>query len=288
MLEKIEKEKIRREEKEKLKMLEKLEAQVLGKKPKLNSLNLTNSISIQSDRANPKRLIDNINMVKGETNMNNTNKKVETFDRKILDDTEFRKTIKKEKIEINCEKSIDLKIEADKDDQLDKNFLSNLSAEKRKFFLFKTRELYDFLKSIKLIRYIETFMEDGIEDLECILGKFTLILDIDEDYFQERTYPLNHQKRILNKIKELQNKTPNKDLTKSVETGQAETPFSSGPSGPNEDFGTDPINDSFLPANKKRSCCWNCLKIILEESSLVKIYEEKVMKNKVVIFFNLL
>jgi hypothetical protein len=41
---------------------------------------------------------------------------------------------------------------------------------------------------------------------------------------------------------------------------------------------------NYLPVNKKRDCCWTCFKVILEESSLQEIFEDKIMKIKVVIF----
>lgn len=167
-LEKVEKEKIKREEKEKLRMLEKLEAQVLGKKTKkLSAISNTTSMSnfskqnTQSELFSHKRLIDSVNKQKDNP---------WKIDKKLLDDQEFRKTIKKEKIEIDCENPL---IE---DDKLEKDFIDNLSKEKLKFFLFKVRDVYDFLESIKLVRFIEIFIEDGIEDMECILGKQVIMM----------------------------------------------------------------------------------------------------------------
>lgn len=204
-LEKAEKNKLRKEEREKLKMLEKLEAQVLGKKPKLNSLgkvsgsnfNITNTNSNFSIRENEghsnqlqninnsKRLIDNINQVKGQSSSNLISNTVKNIAEKKEEINSMRKTFIKEKIEIDCEKSSNsinplcdknnqsnlLRFNIKNEENLDKEFFSNLSQDKKKFFLFKTREVYDFLKSIYLIRHIEFFIEDGIEDLECILGK---------------------------------------------------------------------------------------------------------------------
>lgn len=52
------------------------------------------------------------------------------------------------------------------------------------------------------------------------------------------------------------------------------------------ELGTSPdilnCNTSMLPTNKERSCCWNCLKIILSEESIKHRFEEKIMKLKVV------
>lgn len=204
MLEKIERERKKREEKEKLKLLEKLEAQVIKKK-KLNHI-LKNSSTANTESYNTtkepshKRLIDSLNASR-KTPHDNFMK----IDEKMLDDSGFRKTIRKEKIEILCENnskieenffcnteseainSLNSKNEnipstknsnchividtTNSEEILEKEFLANLSKEKKKFFFLKLSEVYEFLSSIKLVRYIEAFIEDGIEDLECILGK---------------------------------------------------------------------------------------------------------------------
>ncbi len=204
MLEKIERDRKKREEKEKLKFLEKLESQVLKKKKKLNQLPNSSAINSANTTKEPmhKRLIDNIKK--------SQNDNFSKIDNKLLDDSEFRKTIRKEKIEILCDKSENIENDsksrifyntqqnevrmnkdqvdridqlntpkiknkivnhADDENLLEKEFLSSLSKEKKKFFMLKLSEVYEFLKSIKLVRYIETFIEDGIEDLECVLGK---------------------------------------------------------------------------------------------------------------------
>lgn len=201
-VEKVEKEKVKREEKEKLKLLEKLESQVLKikKAPKIITLNST----ISSEISSHKRLIDNIPKNERIVFKQNTNDdKLIKFDMKLLDDSEFRKVkIIKQKIEINCEN--DAKVHNEevnnkavknqanklyqtevKDDKADKNdlleaedeiieneFIKGLSKEKLKFFMFKAHQIYNFLSTIKLVRYIEIFIEDGFEDLESILGKY--------------------------------------------------------------------------------------------------------------------
>ena len=57
------------------------------------------------------------------------------------------------------------------DEVLEARFMKSLPKEKLKFFMFKASQIYNFLKSINLVRYIEIFIEDGFEDLESILGK---------------------------------------------------------------------------------------------------------------------
>jgi len=123
-----------------------------------NSINKINTNkTIPNEISSHKRLIDNMSSVKHQFNISNDKK---------CDESEVRKTIKREKIEINCENT-----NYKKDEQLDKEFLDSLSNEKKKFFMFRVREVYDFLSSINLLRFIATFIEDGLEDMECILGK---------------------------------------------------------------------------------------------------------------------
>ncbi len=40
---------------------------------------------------------------------------------------------------------------------------------------------------------------------------------------------------------------------------------------------------NLLPINKEKRCCWNCLKVLLEENSISKRFDEKIIKLKVVI-----
>ena len=52
----------------------------------------------------------------------------------------------------------------------------------------------------------------------------------------------------------------------------------------NCESGTDAGIESemnLLPANKDIKCCWNCLKVLLEENSIGKIFLEKSVKEKV-------
>ena len=57
------------------------------------------------------------------------------------------------------------------EETLEARFMKSLPKDKLKFFMFKASQIYSFLKSINLVRYIEIFIEDGFEDLESVLGK---------------------------------------------------------------------------------------------------------------------
>lgn len=160
-LEKIEKDKQVREEKEKLRMLEKLENQVLLGKQKRNKLSGLNTATLSKrpikEMQSQSRLIDNFKTNKGNNKENNTEAKNST--------DQLRRTFNKERIVIDCESL------QETEQATEKEFWDNLSQDKQKFFMFKMREVYQFLKSIKLLRYIEIFLEDGIEDTEFLLGK---------------------------------------------------------------------------------------------------------------------
>lgn len=302
ILENVEKNKQRWEEKEKLKLLEKLEAQILKKKPKPLSNTTNTSLMTTTNKSgtthnnethNSKRLIDNLTAMKTNNGEHPPGWK---FDKRLLDDQEFRKSIRKEKIEIDCDKK-------QKEEDIDTEYVKNLSKDKLKFFLFKVRELYDFLNSIKLVRYIEIFLEDGFEDLESIL-------EIEQDYFQERNYPDEHKIKILNKIKELrklhglETKQETPQVTKNQNEKeeeydeelqaklfkQAVEEFRTRKNSQSEnkqqtsEIQIDTMND-LLPANKEKNCCWNCLKVILKEDAFEHYFEEKIIKLKVVIYY---
>jgi len=53
------------------------------------------------------------------------------------------------------------------------------------------------------------------------------------------------------------------------------------------EMGTDAISESemninILPLNKDKKCCWNCLKVLLEENSIQKKFDEKIIKGNIV------
>ena len=91
----------------------------------------------------------------------------------------------------------------------------------------------------------------------------------------ERNYPIEHKNRIIEKINELKN---NKKNT------QVEINDKKQSSLVDKEFVTDTDFD-LLPALKNKSCCWNCLKIIVEENSILKCFDEKIIKYKVVIIY---
>ena len=79
----------------------------------------------------------------------------------------------------------------------DLNFLSKLTEREKTFFEVRAADIYNFLKDINLIRYIESFINDGFETKEDLM-------EIQEDYFLEnKNFNKYQQKKILKKAKEL-------------------------------------------------------------------------------------
>ena len=103
-------------------------------------------------------------------NINNKNI-ASTRLKNVLKESESKKDqlyTSREKFELDCD--IDKK-----DDAI---FLSKLSEKEKFFYEIKAKDIYDFLKSINLIRYIDSFINDGFETKEDLM-------EIQEDYFEE-------------------------------------------------------------------------------------------------------
>jgi hypothetical protein len=54
----------------------------------------------------------------------------------------------------------------------------------------------EFLKDIKLDKYKEKFIENGVEDLETIL-------ELKDEHIEQMGIPLGHKLKIIKKIKDL-------------------------------------------------------------------------------------
>ena len=106
----------------------------------------------------------------------------------------------REKFELDC----------DNDKKDDAIFLSKLSEREKFFYEIKAKDIYDFLKSINLIRYIDSFINDGFVSKEDLM-------EIQEDYFEEnKNFNKNQQKKILLKAKEYLNEYNEKNIQNST------------------------------------------------------------------------
>ena len=123
----------------------------------------------------------------------NLNKSIKSSNLKeTIKDSESKKDqfyISREKFELDC----------DIDKKEDAIFLSKLSIREKEFFETKAKDIYEFLKSLNLVRYIDSFINDGFESKEDLM-------EIQEDYFEEnKNFNKNQQKKILLKAKEYLN-----------------------------------------------------------------------------------
>lgn len=157
--------------------------------------------------------------------MNLSNKSISsTITKETNKDNESKKEpmySTREKFELDC----------DNDKKEDAIFLSKLSERVKTFYEIRAKDIYDFLKSINLIRYIDSFINDGFESKEDLM-------EIQEDYFEEnKNFNKSQQKKILLKAKEylneyneknFQNNNPNnsiifnndgKLISNNIETG---------------------------------------------------------------------
>jgi hypothetical protein len=266
--ERFERENRKAEEREKLRLIEKLQGGI--KKKKLPSLNTTE-----------KRLMDSLTSMKNEFAVNDKDKAGQNNNHL---NTNLKKPIETEKIEIRADsdhEDIDgnnTTGEFNIDEKLDSEFIKHCSKDKMSFFYMRLRDVYDFLMSIRLFRYIEIFIEDGFEDMETLL-------QIDQEYFKEREYPPEHKIRILNKVAELKGSTDfiinnekevltdTKELAKL--TIEKEQPVTA-------EFCTEANLDNLLPLNIEKQACWNCLKVIVKDLAISHYFDEKLIKLKVV------
>ena len=157
----------------------------------------------------------------------------------------FNSTSEKFKIDLN-----------DQDKKLDEEFLTNLSDNERQFYTIKARELYEFLSSINLIRFIESFIKDGFEGINDII-------ELENDYFEiNKNFTLLQQKKILEKVKEYKEKY-NIKKNEMNEIG-VECDF---------DYKKDNINIF--------NRCWTCFKKLDDKNLIEKTYTDSIVTRKV-------
>jgi hypothetical protein len=179
----------------------------------------------------------------------------------------------REKFELDC----------DNDKKEDAIFLSKISEIAKFFYEVNAKDIYDFLKSINLIRYIDSFINDGFETKEDLM-------EIQEDYFEEnKNFNKNQQKKILSKANEyLQeykannvkpNNTINEDINdvkfkiitetkdnKKMKTNLVETGVGGGD-----------INE-FLNSTDSFNRCWTCFNKLKDKNYIEIVYKDSIVK----------
>ena len=212
-------------------------------------------------------------------NIKNNNQSLTSTSTK--DSTES-KQINSSRYEIDCES----------DKKEDMIFLSKLSEREKTFFEVRAADIYNFLKELNLIRYIESFINDGFETKEDLM-------EIQEDYFEEnKNFNKNQQKKILNKAKELLDEYNQKQNNSSISlstnnsinnianqsVGIVDTSKSQKI---NENIinkecnfseigvGNNDINNYYLSNNIIR--CWNCFNKLKEKNYIEIKYEDSMI-----------
>ena len=175
-------------------------------------------------------------------------------------------------------------------------FLSKLSEREKTFFEVRAADIYNFLKELNLIRYIESFINDGFETKEDLM-------EIQEDYFLEnKNFNKNQQKKILDKAKELLNEynqkqknesismstnnSINKSTTINKETGIEDFPLENKINEINNDnksecnfieigIGNGDINNYYL--TNKINRCWTCFNKLKDKNYIEVKYEESMI-----------
>lgn len=171
------------------------------------------------------------------------------------------------------------------DKKEDINFLSKLTEREKTFFEVRAADIYNFLKEINLIRYIESFINDGFETKEDLM-------EIQEDYFQEnKNFNKYQQKKILNKAKELLDEYNNKNTNTNLLSTNNSINFDKSISLINEKkdknfseigIGNGDINN-YYNTNNIINRCWNCFNK-LKEKNYIEIRYKESMITKIVRF----
>jgi hypothetical protein len=187
-------------------------------------------------------------------------------------------------------------LEYENDKKEDFIFLSKLSEREKTFFEVRAADIYNFLKELNLIRYIESFINDGFETKEDLM-------EIQEDYFLEnKNFNKNQQKKILDKAKELLNEynqkqknesismstnnSINKSTTINRETGIGDFPLENKINENNNDnksecnfieigIGNGDINNYYL--TNKINRCWTCFNKLKDKNYIEVKYEESMI-----------
>ena len=139
------------------------------------------------------------------------------------------------------------------DKKADEEFMNNLSDNESNFYKIKAKELYDFLNSIYLVRFIESFIKDGFEGINDIM-------ELENDYFEiNKNFTLFQQKKILEKVKEYKEKYK----VKKIE---------------NNEIGVEcDINNNNYILNR----CWTCFNKLNEKNLIEKTYSDSIDTRKV-------
>ena len=228
------------------------------------------------------------NLEKGNNN-NNQLKKIKEIESKF----KFKNETKEIK------KIVNNKNEIINDEDKDKDFLNNLDNNLKNFYMTKTKEIFELLKEINLCRYIHYFLNDGYD-------LFEEFLELPSNYFDKMQKPFlnkNQQEKLYNKIslykknnininnnninikKEiLSNNENTKEIKNDLNKGKKKIMSETGcdaniiikkeiPKVKVDNSCNFSIENSLLLAPNGVSFCFNCLKPLKKENSIIKEYD---------------
>ena len=238
---------------------------------------------------------------KGKFNNNIRLTKYTKKNLKTLYNDEFRKEMNEIKKIIKNSNEIF----TDDDEEKDKIFLENLDNNLKYFYLDKTKQIFEFLKDIRLCRYIQNFLNEGLD-------LFEEFIELPLDFFEKMKNPFLNQKqreKLYQKISLYKNITINKnvDIKPTVKKENKKETNSVGNKGKTKTTneigcGNNTIikkdlkkikvdnssnfavnNSALLP--EEFICCWNCLKPLKKENSIMKEYNiDKEDNNNCILF----
>ena len=232
---------------------------------------------ILGDKKNNNRKI-NLNNTTNEWKIqNNYNKnKFKKFER-FSYRTKYVKEFKKEMddldkiINVNNNKNNYL----DSDEEKDREFLNKLDKNLKIFYLSKTQTIFEFLKSINLCRYIQHFLNEGVD-------LFEEFLSLPKDFFDKMTNSFLNQKQIDKLFKKISsykntNNSPKRIAknesgcnTRTITKKKVDTPTPKINIDNSSNFSMN--NSTLLIKQDEFICCWNCLKPLKKTNAILKEY----------------
>ena len=239
---------------------------------------------------------------KGKFNNNIRLTKYTKKNLKTLYNDEFRKEMNEiKKIMKNSNEIFN-----DEDEEKDKIFLENLDNNLKYFYLDKTKQIFEFLKDIHLCRYIQNFLNEGLD-------LFEEFIELPLDFFEKMKNPFLNQKQReklyqnLSLYKNITTIKKNVDIKPAVKKENIKETNSVGNKekikttneigcGNNTIIKKDlkkikvdnssnfAVNNSAL-LPEEFICCWNCLKPLKKENSILKDYNiDKKDNNNSILF----
>ena len=215
---------------------------------------------------------DNENKLKKYEGVNYRTKYINEF-RKEMNDIDKIININNQIINNNNKNKDNNIYNIDSDEEKDKEFLNNLDKNLKIFYLSKTQQIFELLKSINLCRYIHHFLNEGID-------LFEEFISLPKNFFDKMPNPFLNQKQIDKLYKKISsyknnNNEPKTKTIKELGCG-TETIIKKDIKIPTPKITIDnssnySVNNSIILKNKdKLICCWNCLKPLKKENAILK------------------